>query len=266
MTAEHDGHEGREGRDEQGGDDGMDALLAVLADEPLSDEARADAAFMAAHRSAQADVALLREQLGIIGDALAEPPKAATAERPAPVRAARPGRPRRPRVLRLAVGAFAVAAVATVLSGMAWLLTQTGTGSDMKSGASDSGAKAGGAYGAESGLLECARLVVEGDVTAVQRVPGTELRSVTVRVTRHYKPAEGKAEITVRTDEAIDPAPRAGTHVLIGILSRSSAVADLWVTDRTELAAQRAELLRELGTQTQKSTPTSTPTAEDTCG
>lgn len=81
MTAEHDGHEGREGRDEQGGDDGMDALLAVLADEPLSDEARADAAFMAAHRSAQADVALLREQLGIIGDALAEPPKAATADR-----------------------------------------------------------------------------------------------------------------------------------------------------------------------------------------
>lgn len=60
MTAENQGR-------------GADALMAAITGEPLSDEARADAAFMAEHDSAAADLALLREQLGIIGHALAEP-------------------------------------------------------------------------------------------------------------------------------------------------------------------------------------------------
>jgi hypothetical protein len=51
--------------------DGMDALLAALVDDPLPEGARRDASFMAAHRAAAADVALLRSQLLLLGDTLA---------------------------------------------------------------------------------------------------------------------------------------------------------------------------------------------------
>ena len=51
--------------------DGMDALMAALVDDPLPEGARHDATFMAAHRAAAADVALLREQLLLIGETLA---------------------------------------------------------------------------------------------------------------------------------------------------------------------------------------------------
>ncbi len=53
--------------------DGVDALMAAITDEPLPDAARADAGFMAEHATATAEVALLREQLGIIGQALSAP-------------------------------------------------------------------------------------------------------------------------------------------------------------------------------------------------
>ncbi|MFD7686266.1 hypothetical protein [Streptomyces sp. NPDC059781] len=53
--------------------DGMDALMAAVLDEPLPARARQDPAFAAAHRAAAADVAVLREQLALIGDALAAP-------------------------------------------------------------------------------------------------------------------------------------------------------------------------------------------------
>ncbi|MDG9712541.1 hypothetical protein [Streptomyces sp. DH10] len=51
--------------------DGVDALMAALTDDPLPEGARQDASFMAAHRAATADVALLREQLLLMGDTLA---------------------------------------------------------------------------------------------------------------------------------------------------------------------------------------------------
>lgn len=84
MTAENEDRTGRDGYEDGRG--GVDALLAAITGEPLTDEARADAAFMAEHRSAAADVALLREQLGIIGHALAEPmpPAPAPGHAPAP--------------------------------------------------------------------------------------------------------------------------------------------------------------------------------------
>ncbi|MFD8813825.1 hypothetical protein ACFV23_20595, partial [Streptomyces sp. NPDC059627] len=85
MTAEHDDHERYDGRDEEE----TDALFAVLMDEPLTGGQRADPAFMAEHRAATADVALLREQLGIIGDTLAAPP-------PRPEPRPRPAARRRP--------------------------------------------------------------------------------------------------------------------------------------------------------------------------
>ncbi|MFC8421651.1 hypothetical protein ACFUN7_12335 [Streptomyces sp. NPDC057236] len=62
----------REGREaDSPGDGGMDALMAVLLDEPLSARASQDPGVVAAHRAAVVDVAVLREQLTLIGDALA---------------------------------------------------------------------------------------------------------------------------------------------------------------------------------------------------
>ncbi|MFB9467459.1 hypothetical protein ACFF45_33445, partial [Streptomyces cinereospinus] len=74
MTVEHDG---------QGGSDRDDPLMAVITGRPLSEEARADATRLAEYRGAEADVAVLREQLGVIAEALTGP-----AARPA----GRPGR------------------------------------------------------------------------------------------------------------------------------------------------------------------------------
>ncbi|MEV5358713.1 hypothetical protein AB0L15_37690, partial [Streptomyces sp. NPDC052693] len=54
---------------EAGGADG-DPLMAAITGEPLPQDA--DAAARAEHRAARADVALLREQLGLVGDALAD--------------------------------------------------------------------------------------------------------------------------------------------------------------------------------------------------
>ncbi|MGW3143889.1 hypothetical protein ACWDG1_04200 [Streptomyces sp. NPDC001177] len=248
MTAEHDKYDD--------GDVGMDALMAVLMDRPLPDGARADAALMAEHRAAVADVALLREQLGVIGDALAEPGEA---RKPVPAPMARAPRTPRPRAARFAFGAFAVVAVVAVLSGMAWLLTQTGNG--MVHGASDSaGAKSDNSGGdAKGAYTACARLVVEGDVTSAERVPGTGKSRVTLRVTHYYKPAKGKAELTFLTDEAIDPAPRRGEHVLAGFLDNASS-PDLWVSGKQEVADQRAVILRELAL------PTPASAAAGTCG
>ncbi|MCT9144335.1 hypothetical protein N4G67_35740, partial [Streptomyces violarus] len=49
----------------------MDALMAALVGDPVPEGARRDAGFMAAHRAAVTDVALLREQLTLMGDTLA---------------------------------------------------------------------------------------------------------------------------------------------------------------------------------------------------
>ncbi|GHH84395.1 hypothetical protein [Streptomyces capitiformicae] len=167
SSAEHDGgeHAGAEY-------DGMDALMAVLTDEPLPEEALADAEFMAARQSAATDVALLREQLGLIAEAAisgtgeewaeaADPPGRLTAARPGdaagtetgpgrgpepeaapvpPVRPlpTRPARPRRHRrALSLAFGTLAAAAAATVVVGLGWVVVQSAGGANTT--ASDSG-------------------------------------------------------------------------------------------------------------------------------
>lgn len=69
--------------------DGVDALMAAITDEPLPRGADTDAGFMAEHRAAKAEVALLREQLGIIGEALSAPPR--PRRNPCPPGPARPG-------------------------------------------------------------------------------------------------------------------------------------------------------------------------------
>ncbi|ANP55084.1 hypothetical protein J2Z21_003436 [Streptomyces griseochromogenes] len=70
MTAGHEGaaDAGRgEGAAEYGG---MDALMAAITGEPLPEEAGEDTAFLAEHRSAEADVAVLRERLSWLAEAL----------------------------------------------------------------------------------------------------------------------------------------------------------------------------------------------------
>ncbi|MGW7255659.1 hypothetical protein [Streptomyces sp. NPDC054834] len=237
MTAQHDGYDGNDGNDE------LDALLAVLADEPLPGEARADAAFMAEHRAAAADVALLREQLGIIGDTLA-----GTAPRPRPAPEPAPPRERwyrHPGVRTLSFGALVTASVASAVLGLGWLVASN-NGADENSGGSASDKSVPSGSSAQGpARLTCARLLVEGDVTKVQPVHGTGEDRVTLRVTRSYIPAKGKAEVTFQVERAAVPDPRPGQHVLAGI-QKEATNPDLWITDAAGIARERAAITEEL--------------------
>ncbi|GAA3824115.1 hypothetical protein GCM10022403_066940 [Streptomyces coacervatus] len=227
--------------------DGADALMAAITGEEPSDEARADAAFMAEHRKAVADVALLREQLGIIGDALG------AQERPqrlsAPVRAPRDWR----RARRFAFGSLAAAAVATVLAGMGWLATQAGSGASEDSG-SASGAKADASARSpmsSPGYLACAGLVAEGDVTEVERVPGAAGQErITLDVTRSYKPEKAGKKVTFVVEEeavqkARDKALHKGDHILVAI-PQHGAPSDYVLVGEQSIARERAGLEQAL--------------------
>ncbi|MFI7503401.1 hypothetical protein ACIBVL_34015 [Streptomyces sp. NPDC049687] len=223
------------------GYDGMDALMAAITDAPLPEEARADPACLAAHRKATADVALLREQLGVIADALTEPPR-----EPAPVRPVR--QPRRP-FLPVALRAVGVAAASALVVGTGWLVVRTGGGANDDSGASsasdkaatdESAAGAGGLLG-DPGWLSCARLVVEGDVTGVAPVAGTGQERITLRVTRSYKPAKSPGTVEFVMEEDVDPLVAEGDHVLAGFTKESSG-PEVWAVGAADIAVERAAL------------------------
>ncbi|MGW2635418.1 hypothetical protein [Streptomyces sp. NPDC001348] len=242
MTAEHDGYDGYDGTDGTDGADDLDALRAVLAGEPLTGRDRADAAFMADHRAATADVALLREQLGIIGDALAGPePRPRPAARNAP---AGERWYRHPGVRTLSFGALVTTAVASVLLGLGWLVTSN-NGIDEQSGGSASDKSVSGGSARGPARLACADLVVEGDITKVRRIPGTDEDRVTLRVTRHYVPEKGKDEVTVLVARETVPDPRPGQHVLAAMHKGLTQPAR-WLTGATEITRERAALVREL--------------------
>ncbi|MGW4913347.1 hypothetical protein [Streptomyces sp. NPDC004270] len=219
--------------------DGDDALLAVLMDAEPSDAQRADPAFMAEYRAAAADAAILRERLGLIGNALADP-------RPAPRPVARPRpRPRRhPRLRALGIAGALAAAFASVVLGFGWLAVHGPSGA-----ASDSSADqaAGSASGAKStagpAYLACARLVAEGTVTGVRQLPDTGTERVTLRVTHAYKPAKtaGEVDVVVESDARI----RAGARLLVGV-TRGRSVADLYAVGEAAIAQERAWIVRDL--------------------
>lgn len=248
--------------------DGVDALMAALTDDPLPEGALTDADFMAEHWSAAADVALLREQLGLIGGALASQEhteaergkktgkETGAVRKPVPARI--PVRERRYwRPLRtVALGVAAVTAAGALVTGAGWLLSQAGRVADDASSTaadsardsstapeSDEGAKDGGASGelAGPGYLACARLVVEGTVTAVTRGPGAGQDRITLRVTRYYKPDQGPAEVTYVMDRDVDPRPAVGDHTLIAI-ERGAESPDTWITDEKAIVAERASI------------------------
>ncbi|MFD9332416.1 hypothetical protein [Streptomyces sp. NPDC060065] len=224
---------------------GVDALLAAITDEPLPEGAQDDAEFMAEHRSAVADMALLRERLTVIGDALADRTEAAEPKpEPVPVRAPRK-RTRRPLVL--ALGTLAATAVAAMVVGMGWLIMQAGSGVSSISDDSGSAEKAAGGDSSLSapGYLACSRLVVEGTVEQVEQVPGAALDRITLDVSRYYKPDKGKDQITFVMDENVDPRLHKGDHVLVGI-PLNSASPDIWTTGEKEIAQERTWILDAL--------------------
>ncbi|MGW7420405.1 hypothetical protein ACWGJB_10130 [Streptomyces sp. NPDC054813] len=265
MPAEHDGYDGEVRDDDHGRHDGYgrgeaqhgfsggaagdaDALLAVLLDEPLSDGQRADPGFMAEHRAAAADVALLRAQLGSIGDALAEQPRPEPRPRPKP----RP-RPRlwqHPHVRSLGlVGALAAGFVSAVF-GIGWL---TANGVDGKASDSSADSAAGSASVGVPGkealggarYLACARLVVEGTVTGVRRLPQGGGERVTLKVTHAYKPAKTGEEVDVLFAAGADPRIRTGARLLVGVTAGQQE-PDRYAVGEAEIAPERSWIVHDL--------------------
>ncbi|GGZ18164.1 hypothetical protein [Streptomyces poonensis] len=230
--------------------EGVDALMAAITDEPLPEGALDDPYVAAEHRAALADVALLREQLRLIGGTLADAPARTEAEvRPLPVRTATTTNRRR-RPFALALRTLAAAAAATVVVGMGgWLIAQGGAGEDSGSGTSsaDQGAKTEGGDGSQTaaGYVACARLIAEGTVVRVEPVPGTGQDRITLDVERHYKPEEGEDEVVFPMDENADPRLREGDHVLVGI-SGDEATPDTWTVGEKDIADERARILDAL--------------------
>lgn len=224
MTAEHDG---------------LDALMAAITDEPLPQSAAADPAFLAEHRSAQDDVALLREQLRIIGETLTE--EAAPVPEPVPLRPSRA----RHRARTFAFGTLAVAAVASFVTGLGWLLGHSGADSLSSADSGSSKAEAGVRFGSPA-YLACATTVAEGEVTAVTELPTTGELRVTVHVTHSYKPTRGVTNLTYVISEYDPPEPLAkGTRVLFGV-PQGSPSPDHWVLGEQEIARERAWITASL--------------------
>ncbi|MFE1071969.1 hypothetical protein ACFW5W_12150 [Streptomyces sp. NPDC058783] len=226
---------------------GYDALMAAITGEPLPPDAGADA--RGEHRSATADVALLREQLHLLGDALGEP---VVRERPAPA----PPPPRR-RPFRLALGVLAAACAGVVVTGLGWLVVQSGSGAsqDAASGSAadksavrpsspSAGQEAAAVFGTPR-YLACARLVAEGTVTAADPVPGAARHRITLRVTRAYAPEEstGTATTFVLDDTLARLAP--GDRVLVGVL-RDRPTADSVITGDRNIATAGARITASL--------------------
>ncbi|MFE2833397.1 hypothetical protein ACFXI6_20470 [Streptomyces mirabilis] len=232
--------------------EGVDALLAAITDEALPEGAGDDPEFMAEHRSAVADVALLREQLAVIGDALADRAQEA---KPVPVRAPRK-RTRRPegaprnrgrRPLALVLGTLVAATVAAMVVGMGWILAHNGAGASDSSGAkaADSGTAGGGASLSAPGYLACARLVAEGTVAHVEPLPGTTENRITLHVDRYYKPEKGRAEVVLVLDEEVAPRPREGERVLVAVQG-DPATPTGWTTGDKAIADERAWIVKAL--------------------
>lgn len=212
-----------------------DALMAAITGEELTGEERADSAFLAGYRAAEADIGLLREQLGILGETLAQAPPA---PKPVPARL-RPPSPARRRARTLAFGALAVAAVAGVVTGLGRL---AGAGDADNLSSADSGAskaEVGVRFGSPA-YLACATTVAEGEVTAVKDVPASGQVEVTVHVSRYFKTTRDLDHLTWVIGEYDLPEPLTrGTHVLFGV-PEGAPGPDHWVVGDKEIARERA--------------------------
>jgi hypothetical protein len=140
-----------------------------------------------------------------------------------------------------------VAAAASVVTGLGWLLGHSGELNQ------DAGASADSASKAETGVrfggpayLSCATTVAEGEVTAVKELPATGQVQVTVRVSRYYTPTHGAKDLTYVVDAYDLPEPLTrGTAVLFGV-SPGSPVPDHWVVGTGAIARERAWITASL--------------------
>ncbi|MET9404956.1 hypothetical protein ABZX90_04065 [Streptomyces sp. NPDC002935] len=242
--------------------EGVDALLAAITDAPLPEGAGDDVAFMAEHRSAREDVDVLREQLIIIGDALADSGRATD-----PVRASqkakgskgfrrarrsgdgRPGgtpkrRSRHRGALGVGIGVLAAAAVASMVVGMGWLVAHSGMGGMDQASSGDAKADSANAFSAP-GYIACSRLIAEGTVAEVLPVPGTDQSRITLDVYHYYKPAKGEKEVTFLMDRNVVPRLRQGDEVLVGI-QQHAATPDIWTTGEKKIARDRSWIVKAL--------------------
>ncbi|TLS42441.1 hypothetical protein FE633_31185 [Streptomyces montanus] len=219
------------------GDQQADALLAALLDEPLPPEAVENEAFMAEHRSAVADVATLREQLRIMGDALAaeserperspaaEPLRPASTKLPRPAKPAKPAKsvkPSRPRrYAGVALGALALGMGTAMLGGLVWFGMNGSAGSDSGAASDKSAAQQG--TNEDSGNAEyspemhiaCSKVLVEGTVRSITPRDDGDVR-VVLEVKRYYRPERSVAK-----------------HPTIAVTLLGSARKDLKVGDYT---------------------------------
>ncbi len=236
------GHEGA-------GHEGIDALLTAITGEALPEGARDDEAFMAEHRSAVADVALLREQLRIMGDTLAgeapltpappltqapapQTPKSLREPKPLreprPPREATPLRPSQPpwyrRYAGVALGTLVVAGGAALLGGMVWLGVQGGadsdgvTSSDSAASKQEAGAGDTSAYSPEMHLA-CSKTLVEGTVRSITQAGDGTVR-VVLKVKRYYRPEQSVADhptVTVTLPEEARQELKTGTYTLVRV-------------------------------------------------
>ncbi|MFD5582720.1 hypothetical protein ACFWII_02790 [Streptomyces sp. NPDC127063] len=146
-------------------------------------------------------------------------------------------RPRARRRHPVALAGLVTAVAVSAALGLARLAAAPGgETADGASSKADTGA--GAARESAAGYLACARLVVEGTVTAV--APGRQAgqRRVTLHVTRSYKPVTAPADITFTWEDFLDPRPAKGDHALVGI-PRNADVPDIWVVDPREMAQER---------------------------
>ncbi|AOR37362.1 hypothetical protein BFF78_27635 [Streptomyces fodineus] len=263
----------------------MDALMAAITGEPLPEEAHRDPGFLAEHRAAEADLAVLKDQLTRLAEALtgeradgAAPAEGAVSPRPAsrprdvtrpvrsghrplspgrPARLGRPPRPGRPsgprRALRIAFASLAGAAAFALVVGFGWMVTHTGASDDTSASAAgrsagDARAKVSGDGGRPSDPeldLACSRLVVEGTVAEVEPRKPSPWSRITLTVIRSYKPAHGPARVVFLLDGGARPAPRPGQHVLVQV-GVGQRKASLWAVGDTRVAVDRAWITEAL--------------------
>ncbi|MEU3848639.1 hypothetical protein [Streptomyces sp. NPDC029554] len=241
------------GYDSEAGGADREPLMAALTGEPLPEDA--GAGDRAEHRAARADVALLREQLGLIGDALAGPERVAhpaaargTARRRPRLRSRRRPRPAggagrwswHPGIKAAAVGMAVAAAIGSATVGLGWLASHEGSSADTSAASGEAGGTADKATSPRGpAYLACAELVVEGTVGSVTPLPEGDQDRVTLDVTRSYKPARGEDEITFTLTKGSWPLPAEGDHLLVGIRP-GAATPDLWARGEKQIARERA--------------------------
>ncbi|WP_338696516.1 hypothetical protein V2W30_13800 [Streptomyces sp. Q6] len=200
-------------------------LMLAVTGEPLPDDDQ-DAAAVAE------DVALLREQVRGLGDALASRPAPA----PAPARAPAPVPVHRRRPFRLALGALAAACVVSFFGGLFWLGAQApGGGMSADSKGSDKAAAEdnGKSRSSPEMYIACSRVLVEGRVVGVTPRADGDVR-VVLKVKRYYRPERSVREhptLAVTLDGPAGEDLKPGTYTLIRTPVRPGDRQD-WETGR----------------------------------